>query len=137
MEGEKVMRVFDNYELDQYAEEVREKWGKTDAYKEYAERTGNYFKAKQNELAEGLEDIMTEFAQCMRREETPDSAKAQSIVKTLQNYITENYYQCTNDILAGLGQMYVADERFKNNIDKHAEGTAAFISEAIAAYCGK
>ena len=58
-------------------------------------------------------------------------------MKELQNYITENYYTCTDEILAGLGQMYVADERFKNNIDKHAPGTAAFISESIAAYCEK
>jgi hypothetical protein len=55
----------------------------------------------------------------------------------LQNHISENYYLCTNEILAGLGQMYVADERFKNNIDKRADGTAEFICEAIAAYCSK
>ena len=53
----------------------------------------------------------------------------------LQNHITENYYHCTREILFGLGQMYVADERFKNNIDKHADGTAAFIRDAITAYC--
>ena len=62
---------------------------------------------------------------------------AQSLVKLLQNHITENYYLCTNEILACLGQMYVADERFKHNIDKHGEGTAAFICEAIKIYCGK
>ena len=55
-------------------------------------------------------------------------------MNAFDNYITENYYHCTNEILAGLGQMYVADERFKNNIDKHADGTAAFISEAIGVY---
>jgi hypothetical protein len=58
-------------------------------------------------------------------------------VKKLQSHITENYYTCTIEILSGLGQMYVADERFKNNIDKHADGTAAFISEAIAIYSKK
>ena len=59
------------------------------------------------------------------------------LVKILQNHITEHYYHCTNEILAGLGQMYVADVRFKANIDKHAEGTAAFICEAITVYCRK
>nr|MCR4718760.1 TipAS antibiotic-recognition domain-containing protein [Bacillota bacterium] len=54
-----------------------------------------------------------------------------------QNHITENYYICTNEILSGLGQMYVADERFRNNIDKNADGTAAFICEAIKVYCHK
>ena len=73
----------------------------------------------------------------MRKGESSDSTEAQNLVKMLQNHITENYYLCTNEILMGLGQMYIADERFKNNIDKHADGTAAFICEAIEVYCQK
>ncbi len=134
VKGENVMTAFDNSEFEKYKVEAQEKWGKTDAYKEHAERTKNYSKQKWNDLAEGMDLIMAEFAVCMKNGETPDSAGAQNLVKTLQNYITENCYLCTNEILAGLGQMYVADERFKSNIDKHADGTAAFISEAIRAY---
>ena len=84
-----------------------------------------------------MDTIMAAFASCLKRGETPDSAEAQDLVKTLQDHITENYYHCTNEILAGLGQMYVADERFKNNIDRHGSGTAAFIREAIGIYCRK
>ncbi len=137
VKGENVMTAFDNSEFEKYRVEVQEKWGKTDAYKEHAERTKNYSKQKWNDLAEGMDHIMAEFAVCMKNGETPDSAGAQNLVKTLQNHITENYYLCTNEILAGLGQMYVADERFKSNIDKHADGTAAFICEAIEVYCSK
>ena len=64
----------------------------------------------------------------------PNSSDAQALVKKLQDYITENYYTCTDEILAGLGQMYVADERFKSNIDKYADGTAEYVSKAIAIY---
>ena len=56
-------------------------------------------------------------------------------MKKWQNYITENFYTCTKDILAGLGKMYIADERFKDNIDKHGKGTAEFMCQAIGAYC--
>ena len=80
---------------------------------------------------------MGEFAVCMKNGKTPDSTEAQSLVKSLQDYISENYYPCSNQILAGLGQMYVADERFQNNIDKHGEGTATFIRAAIEGYCHK
>jgi hypothetical protein len=73
----------------------------------------------------------------MKNSRTPDSTEVQVLVKALQTHITENYYLCTNEILSGLGQMYVGDERFKNNIDKHADGTAEFVCEAIEAYCGK
>ena len=137
VKGENVMKAFDNSEFEKYKVEAREKWGKTDAYKEHAERTKNYSKRKWNDLAEGMDHIMAEFACCMRKDESPASTEVQNLVKMLQNYITENYYLCTNEILAGLGQMYVADERFTNNIDKHADGTAAFICEAIAVYCSK
>jgi metal-responsive CopG/Arc/MetJ family transcriptional regulator len=71
----------------------------------------------------------------MKNGEETDSEKTQNLVKTLQNHITENYYHCTNEILSGLGEMYVADERFKNNIDKHGTGTAEFVSKAIEIYC--
>ena len=137
VKGENVMKAFDNSEFEKYKAEAKEKWGKTDAYKEHAERTQNYSKQKWNDLAEGMDHIMAEFALCMWKDKRPDSIEAQNLVKTLQNHITENYYFCTNEILAGLGQMYVADERFKNNIDKHADGTAAFICEAITVYCRK
>jgi hypothetical protein len=84
-----------------------------------------------------MDHIMAEFALCMKSGEAPDSAGAQHMVKTLQAHITTHYYNCTKQILAGLGQMYVSDERFRNNIDKHADGTADFICEAIGIYCGK
>ncbi len=137
MKGESIVNAFDNREFEKYRDEVKEKWGKTNAYKEHAERTGNYSKQKWNDLASGMNTIMAEFSVCMRNGSAPDSAEAQHLVKALQEHITENYYLCTNEILSGLGQMYVTDERFKNNIDTHANGTAAFICEAITVYCGK
>ena len=137
VEGENIMRAFDNSEFEKYKAEAKEKWGQTDAYAEHTERTKHYSKQKWNDLAEGMDHIMAEFALCMKKGESPDSGEAQTLVKKLQNHITENYYLCTNEILAGLGQMYVADERFRNNIDKHADGTAAFLCEAIAVYCGR
>ena len=136
MKGENVMKAFDNSEFEKHKAEAKEKWGNTDAYKEHAEKTKNYSKDKWGNLIDEMNDILAEFAVCMKNGDTPDSAEAQNLVKALQNHITENYYHCTNEILAGLGQMYVADERFKNNIDKHADGTAEFISKAIKTYCG-
>ena len=137
MKGENVMSAFNNSELETYKAEVKEKWGNTDAYKEHSEKTKKYSESKWNELAAGMDDILAKFAVCMKNGGEPDSADAQSLVQRLQEHISANYYLCTNEILAGLGQMYVADERFMNNIDKHGDGTAVFISDAIKAYCGK
>jgi len=134
---ENVMSAFDNSEFETYKAEAKEKRGKTDAYKEHAEKTKDYSKDKWGNLIEEMNGIFAEFAMCMKHGEEPVSAEAQNLVKTLQNHITENYYHCTDEILAGLGQMYVLDERFKNNIDKHGDGTAAFAGEAIKSYCKK
>ena len=135
MKGENVMCAFDNSEFENYKAEAQERWGKTDAYKEHAEKTKDYSKDKWNNLAEEMNDLMAEFAVSMKNGLQPDSPEVQNQVKMLQNHITANYYHCTNEILAGLGQMYVADERFKNNIDKHGDGTAEFIREGIEIYC--
>ena len=81
--------------------------------------------------------IFSEFATCKASGANADSAEAQALVAKLQAHITDNYYTCTDEILAGLGKMYVADERFKKNIDKYGEGTAEFAADAIEVYCRK
>ena len=127
------MKSFNN-NFENYLPEVREKWGNTAAFKEHKEKTKTYGADKWSAVNSGLDDILAEFSVCLKNGETPDSKNPQNLVKKLQNFITENYYTCTDEILAGLGQMYVADERFKTNIDKHAEGNAEFISKAIKIY---
>ena len=117
--------------------EVRELYGNTAAYREHEQKTKNYTKEKWANANDGLMAIFAEFALCKDSGVSADSDEAQALVGKLQAYITENYYTCTNEILAGLGKMYVADERFKKNIDKYGEGTAEFASEAIAIYCRK
>ena len=133
--GENIMKAFDSSEFETYKAEVKERWGNTDAYKEHTEKTKNYGKDKWSSLGADMDIILGEFALCMKNGSAPDAEETQNLVKKLQNHITENYYTCTREILSGLGQMYVADERFKNNIDKHANGTAEFIGEAIKFYC--
>ncbi|MBQ9956855.1 MAG: MerR family transcriptional regulator [Ruminococcus sp.] len=140
MKGENLsMNIFDNSEYEaqreQYAKEAKEKWGFTEAYKESAEKTKDYSKEKWSNVSEGMNTLMAEFAECRAGGNAPESNEAQALVKKWQNYITENFYTCTKEILAGLGQMYIADERFKDNIDKHGKGTAEFMCQAIGAYC--
>lgn len=125
-----------NYK-NSYDKEVEQRFGNTGAYKEHTEKTANYTSDKWQEVNDGLMSVFAKFAECMQNGYTADSVEAQALVTHLQNYITENYYTCTNEILSGLGQMYVADERFKNNIDKSGDGTAEFIGEAIKVYCSK
>jgi len=139
--GEIMMHAFDNSEYEtarrQYENEVKQRFGNTEAYKEYQAKTAGYSNEKWNDVGNGINDVLGGFAKCMNSGETAESVAAQDLVKKLQDYITANFYHCTEDILAGLGEMYVCDERFKKNIDKHGIGTAEFISQAIKTYCNK
>lgn len=117
--------------MKNYEDEVRERYGSTTAYREHEEKTKNYTKEKWNEANNGLMSIFAEFSACKDSGVCADSDEAQALVAKLQAHITANYYTCTDEILAGLGKMYAADERFKKNIDKYGEGTAEFASCAI------
>ena len=120
--------------MSNYKTEVRSRWSNTDAYREHEQKTKNYTKEKWAEANDGLMAIFAEFAACKDGGASADSDEAQSLVAKLQAHITANYYTCTDEILAGLGKMYVADERFKKNIDKYSDGTAEFVADAIGMY---
>ena len=123
--------------MNNYKNEARDRWGNTDAYREHEKKTKNYTKEKWVEVNNGLMAIFAEFAERKSGGFVANSPEVQTLVVKLQEYITQNYYTCTNEILAGLGQMYVADERFKENINKSGEGTAEFVAEAIELYCNQ
>ncbi len=138
-ESEAVMKALNNNDYEvarkQYEAEAKERWGKTDAYKEHTEKTKDYSKDKWQSVTDGLDGIFGEFAECMKSGNAPDSEAAKALAEKLQKHITDNFYTCTNEILSGLGQMYVCDERFTQNIDKHGIGTAEFVNKAIIEYC--
>lgn len=126
--------AFDRKEQNAYREEARARWGATKEYAEFEQKK----RAGKNFDASG-DAMMALFAQIgALRDREPADAEVQRQVRGLQDFITENFYACTKDTLFGLGQMYVADERFRRNIDSAGgEGTAEFVSRAIAVYCGK
>ena len=120
--------------MKNYETEACACWGDTDAYREHEQKTKNYTKDKWVEVNDGLMAIFAEFAACKNGGANADSAEAQALVAKLQAHITANYYTCTDEILAGLGKMYICDERFKKNIDKYGDGTANFVADAISSF---
>lgn len=126
------LSAFKNEEYEQYAREAKKKWGDTPAYAEYG---ANLEKNGAAAIGTAGEKLMRRFSAFgALRGDDPAGEKAQAAVRSLQSFITENFYNCTDEILAGLGEMYAADERFKKNIDAAGgEGTADFVREAIRA----
>lgn len=126
--------AFDTTELDTYAAEAQRRWGGTDAYQEFSQKTKGQSKAQLKTYGDGLMDIFAELGKI--RHLSPASEEAQALIARLQSFITEHFYTCTKPILRGLGQMYIAGDSMTGNIDRSGgEGTAAFAHEAIEIFC--
>ena len=127
-------KLFNNEEYNCYSNEVKEKWSNTNQYKEYEEKSKNRTKQEFENINSELMNIFSELGALKHL--SVEDEKVQEKVRLLQEFITDNYYNCSNEILYSLGQMYINDERFKNKIDKAGgEGTAKFLSQAIFMYC--
>lgn len=125
---------FDTTEMDRYAAEAKAKWGATEAYREFAEKTRGRTQEALKTDGEALMDIFAEFGAI--KTGSPESQEAQALVGRLQDHITAHFYTCTGEILKGLGQMYAAGDAMTENIDKAGgPGTAQFVHEAIQIYC--
>jgi DNA-binding transcriptional MerR regulator len=128
--------TFADYEeaRNKYATEAEERWGQTDAYKVSKKREEKRTESESLDMMRAANDIFTAFARSMDR--APSDPEVQALVRRWQALITEYHYNCTNEILAGLAEMYISDERFTESIDRYGDGTARFMYEAIKAYCG-
>ena len=123
-------------EIEQYKAEAKAKWGDTQAYKDYEQKAASQFNLESDEIANQLMAMFAEIGTL--RHLSPSAKEVQGKIASLQKFITDNYYVCTDEILNGLGRMYVDDERFKENIDKAGgNGTAELVSQAISVYCSR
>ena len=118
-----------NKHIDKYQEEAKERWGHSDAYKQSVKRTSKYTDADWKKINGERDKIFKDFADCMTKNE--DCINTDKLVKEWQDHITEYFYDCSDEILLGLADMYIYDERFKENIDKQTDGLAEFISVSI------
>ena len=127
---------FDKRKYEEYAEQARKSWGDTAEYKEFAQKNSGKTPAQLQETGDGLMALFSEFGGI--KEGDPAAPEAQTLARRVQDYITEHYYTCTNQVFAQLGKVYGNGGEFTQNIDKAGgPGTAAFASEAIRIYCEK
>ncbi len=126
--------VFNTKKMDEYAKRAKESWGQTPEYREFEEKSKDRTKEDEQKLGIGLMEIFTEFGSV--KGSSPSGSEAQALVKKLQDYITEYFYTCSDEILAALGNMYAGGGEMTDNIN-HAggEGTAEFAAQAIKVYC--
>jgi len=129
-------KAFDKSKIEAYEKEAKEKWGNTDAFREFEKKTAGMSAAGKQAAGEQLMDLFREFG--MLKDKDPACAEAQAQAEKVREFITAHYYNCTKEIFAGLGQMYAAGGEMTDNIDAAGgKGCAEFASRAIAVYCRK
>ncbi len=129
-------KAFDNRKMKEYAKRAKEQWGDTAEYRESQEKAKNRTAEGEKAVTENFMKLFEEFGGL--KEMQPGCEAVQAQVKKLQDYISEHFYHCSDEILSGLGQMYAAGGEFTQNIDAAGgEGTAVFAAKAILIYCEK
>lgn len=115
-----------------YEEEARRLWGDK-AVDESNAKISSMSPQEQKQVAEGMEELFRELGKI--RLEQPDSKIAQDAMDHMYQFFNKNFgYQYSLEAFAGLGQLYVADERFLKNIDQYGEGLSVFLSQAMKIY---
>ena len=126
--------AFDRSKLDEYARQAKAQWGSSPQYKEFEKKEKSRTKEDDQILANQCMLIFKEFGE--RKDTDPASDRAQTLVMKLQDFFTEHFYNCTDEILSSLGKMYSAGGDFTKNIDEYGgEGTAVFVDKAIQIHC--
>lgn len=129
-------KAFDTKKMDDYAKQAKESYGSTTAYKEFEEKSKGRTKEDEKSLGIGMMNIFAGIGKMLSLK--PSDNAVQEKVAELRAYITEHFYNCTPEILSGLGQMYAAGGEMTENINNYGgEGTAEFTAEAIRIYCQK
>ena len=128
--------AFDKKKIDEYAAQAKESWGDTDAYKEYEKKSKGRTAEENANIVKDMMMIFTEFGGM--KEQDPASDMVQKQVKKLQDFITDKMYNCTKEILSGLGKAYSAPGEMNANIDRAGgDGTGEFVDRAIQIYSEK
>ena len=126
--------TFDTAEIDKYTAEAMAKWGKTEAWQQFQQKTAGQTDAALQATGGELMDIFAQLGAIRRS--SPASQEAQALVAKLQAFITDHYYTCTKQILQSLGQIYIAGDSMTENIDQAGgAGTAQFAHDAIEIFC--
>lgn len=133
---EKEEEMFEGFDAGPYADEARERWGDTDAYRESARRTATYGEAEWREIKQESEAIEVEFAALFAAGEEPSGRRAATVAERHRAHISRWFYDCSPELHRGLGRMFVSDPRFARRWDERRPGLAQFVSDAFAAAGG-
>jgi DNA-binding transcriptional MerR regulator len=130
---DEMFEVFGEHDPTEHADEVEQRWGKTDAFAESRRRTASYRKEDWKRLGQEAEEIGAGLAEALRSGLPPTSAAAMDLAEKARLHIDRWFYACSHEMHEKLGEMYVADPRFAKHYEDRQAGLAVYVRDAIAA----
>jgi hypothetical protein len=127
---EERFEVFGEHDPSQYAAEAEERWGETDAWKQSQQRARSYSKEDWLRIRDEGADVEARLAAALRGGVPADSEQAMDLAEAHRQHIGRWFYECSPEMHAGLGRMYVEDERFTAHYEQIAPGLAQYVSTA-------
>ena len=134
---EERFELFGDFDPEEHAEEAEQRWGDSEAYRQSQRRVSSYTKEDWQKIKAEAEEITARLAELFKAGAAPQSEEAMAAVEAHRQHISRWYYDCTPEIHVGLGEMYVSDERFRENYEAHAPGLSEFIRDAARANAGR
>lgn len=134
LDKEDMFEVFGDFDPAEYAQEAEQRWGGGDEYKESVRKTSRYTKEDWKRIGQESGGIYTDLVALMAENAPADDERVQAVIERHWKSIDENFYRCSMEVYAGLGEMYVADPRFTKNIDKAGDGLAVYMRDGIRVY---
>jgi DNA-binding transcriptional MerR regulator len=125
--------IFDGFDSEQYDAEVEQRWGDSDAFRVSAERTKAYGEVEWLELKKEQAAILADAAAAQRAGVRPDEPRAMDIVERYRLSIDRWFYPCSRAMHCGLADMWEADRRYADNIDKFGAGLTEYLAAAVRA----
>ena len=124
-----------DFSKNPYEAEARALWGdqaveqSNAAIADQTHKENNALEQRMNALFKRLAAI---------RHEAPDAAPAQAAMDEMYRFFHQSFgVHYSLDAFAGLGQLYITDARFTQNIDQFGDGLAAFLAKAMTVYARK
>ncbi len=133
MGTEELFEAFEGFDPKIYEEEVKQRWGETEAYRESRRRTARYTKEQWSELKGEADAISRALAERLAAGAAATETAVLELAERHRRHIERWFYPCSYELHRGLGELYVSDARFTKNIDRARPGLAMFLREAIVA----
>jgi MerR family transcriptional regulator, thiopeptide resistance regulator len=126
-------KLFNGFDPSKYEDEVKQRWGNTEAYKVSEKRAKSYTEEDWKRCMAEQGAVYADAIAALNAGKAPTDSDVMDVAERHRLAIDRWFYRCSTTMHCGLADMYEADDRFRAFFEAHAQGLTAFLSAAIRA----